>query len=292
MNTSTRPIGFDPYSVNVDLHCHSNMSDGVLDPADLMIRAHANGVDWIALTDHDEVAGLQAAGNRARELGMGFIPGVEVSVTWAGQTIHVVGLRIDPDDAELRAGLVRTRGGRDTRAMEISEALAKVGIAGAYEGALQFAGNPSLIGRNHFARYLVQIGRCADVREVFESYLIEGKPGFVPHRWARLQEAITWIRKAGGMAVLAHPARYRFTEVERLTFLEEFVAAGGEGIEVVTSAHTVEETRRYVGLARQFGLKASRGSDFHGPGESRVDLGKLPPLPDSVIPVWASWGIG
>jgi 3',5'-nucleoside bisphosphate phosphatase len=292
MSATSQVAGFDPHRVNVDLHCHSSMSDGMLSPADVMTRAHANGVAWIALTDHDEVAGVREASERASELGMGFIPGVEVSVTWAGQTIHVLGLRIDPADMALRAGLARTRVGRDSRAVEIADELAKVGIADAYAGALQFAGNPLLVGRNHFARYLVQIGRCTDVRDVFERYLIEGKPGFVPHRWARLCEAITWIREAGGTAVLAHPARYRFTEIERLTFLEEFVAAGGEGIEVVTSAHTPDETRRYVGLARQFGLKASRGSDFHGPSESRVDLGKLPDLPDSVEPVWASWGIG
>ncbi|HEU4623001.1 MAG TPA: 3',5'-nucleoside bisphosphate phosphatase [Burkholderiaceae bacterium] len=289
---NTSLANFDPYAVNVDLHCHSNVSDGVLAPEEVVERAARNGVAWIALTDHDEVGGLDRAHARARELGIGFIAGVEVSVTWAGKTIHVVGLGIDRTQLVLNEGLARTRHGRTERAKAISDALALVGIEDAYEGAMRYVANPDLISRSHFARYLVELGVCDDMREVFGRYLVEGKPGYVPHRWARLSEAVQWIRAAGGEAVVAHPARYRFSDFELHTFFEEFVAAGGVGVEVTTSAHTQDETRRYAKLARDYGLRASRGSDFHSPNESRVDVGALPPLPDAVEPIWAAWGIG
>jgi len=287
-----RHAPFDPYRVNVDLHCHSNVSDGVHAPEDIAERAHANGVEWLALTDHDEIGGVARAAKRADELGMGFIHGVEVSVTWAGETVHIVGLGVDIANEELIAGLARTRDGRAGRAEEMAAGLAAVGIPGALEGAMKYVGNPSLISRSHFARYLVEIGRCDDVREVFGRYLVEGRPGYVPHRWARLPEAIGWIRGAGGVAVVAHPGRYRFNEVERHAFLNEFRECGGEGIEVLCASHTPDDARRAVLAAREFNFKASRGSDFHAASESRIDLGKLGPLPDSVEPIWAQWGIG
>ncbi|WP_051378548.1 3',5'-nucleoside bisphosphate phosphatase [Derxia gummosa] len=283
---------FDPYTVNVDLHCHSNISDGIHEPEDVVERAHRNGVQWFALTDHDEVGGVARARQRATELGMGFIHGVEVSVTWAGETVHIVGLGIDITDPALVAGLERTRGGRAGRAQEMADGLAAVGIPGAYEGAMKYVGNPELISRSHFARWLVEIGRCDDVREVFGNYLVEGRPGYVPHRWAKLKEAIGWIRGAGGVAVIAHPGRYRFSDLERHAFIAEFKEAGGEGIEVLCASHTADDARRAVLAAREFDLKASRGSDFHGAGESRVEPGMLGPLPDSVEPIWAQWGIG
>ena len=283
---------FDPYRINVDLHCHSNISDGTLTPEGVVERAWAQGVEWLALTDHDEVRGLDRADAHARKLGIGFIPGVEVSVTWAGVTVHIVGLGVDRHNEVLIAGLHRTRNGRAERAREMADGLAKVGIDGAYEGAMKYVGNPDLISRSHFARFLVETGRCEDVHEVFERFLVEGKPGFVPHRWARLRDAVAWIRGAGGTAVIAHPARYRLTDLEATTFLDEFIEAGGEGIEVVTSAHTAEEMRRYTKIAKEYGLKASRGSDFHSPEESRVDLGALPAMPDALEPIWAQWGIG
>lgn len=283
---------FDPYAVNVDLHCHSCVSDGTLAPAAVIERAVQHGVQWLALTDHDEVAGLHAAQTRARELNLGFIPGVEISVTWAHETVHILGLGIDPDNAVLHQGLLRTRGGRDVRAQEISQALAKVGIADAYHGALKYAGNPDMISRAHFARYLVEAKVCDSVSEVFGRYLVEGKPGYVPHRWARLTDALDWIHQAGGVAVVAHPARYRLTTLERSLFFDEFVAAGGEGIEVMTSAHSASEVKTYIDMTRHYGLKASRGSDFHSPDESHIELGALPPLPDSVEPIWTQWGIG
>ncbi len=283
---------FDPHSVNVDLHCHSTRSDGTLAPAAIVERAAANGVQWLALTDHDALEGVREAQLRAGELGLGFVPGVEISVTWAGHTIHVVGARIDPDDAALRAGLDRTRSGRQERAREIAEALDAAGIPDAWAGALRHAGDPDALSRSHFARHIVDIGRADEVREVFGNWLVEGKPGYVPHRWARLRDAVEWIRGAGGTAIVAHPARYKLRDLELDALFDEFVEAGGEAVEIVTSAHTAEETRRYAKLARQRDLRGSRGSDFHDPLESRVDLGRLPPLPDAIEPVWAAWGIG
>ena len=280
---------FRPPGPNVDLHCHSVVSDGTLSPLELVERAHRNGVDVLALTDHDEVAGIAPAQERARSIGLAFVPGVEVSVTWAGETIHVVGLRVDASDAALVAGLERTRNGRDGRAQEIAESLAAAGIPDAYEGALRFAGNPELVSRSHFARYLVEAGVCETVDEVFGRYLVEGRPGYVPHRWARLDEAVGWIRGAGGVAVLAHPGRYRLSDLCMDRMITEFRDAGGEGIEVVSGSHTPDQYGEYAAVARRYGLAASRGSDFHGPGESRHDLGSLPALPRQLRPVWQDW---
>lgn len=275
--------------LNVDLHCHSVVSDGTLSPIDLVERAHRNGVDVLALTDHDEVRGLADAGARAEALGLAFVPGVEVSVTWGGETIHVVGLRIDFRDRALIDGLERTRSGRDGRAHEIAESLAAAGIPDAYEGALRYAGNPELVSRSHFARYIVETGVCSGVDEVFRRFLVEGRPGYVPHRWAKLADAVGWIRAAGGVAVMAHPGRYRLSDLSMDRMLTEFRDAGGQGIEVVSGSHTPQQYVTFTAVALRFGLAASRGSDFHGPGESRHDLGSLPPLPRSLTPVWHDW---
>jgi predicted metal-dependent phosphoesterase TrpH len=277
------------HRINADLHCHSVISDGTLSPVDVVERAHRNGVEILALTDHDEVGGLAQARARAAEIGLAFVPGVEVSVTWAGETIHIVGLRIDDTDAGLIAGLARTRSGRDGRAQEIADQLAAAGIPDAYEGALRYAGNPELISRSHFARYIVETGTCADVGEVFRRFLVEGRPGFVPHRWAVLADAVAWIRAAGGTAVMAHPGRYRLSDLCRDQLIGEFRDAGGEAIEVVSGSHTPDQYPEYAAIAQRFGLVASRGSDFHGPGESRHDLGSMPPLPRQLRPVWQDW---
>jgi predicted metal-dependent phosphoesterase TrpH len=279
----------DPWRVNADLHCHSYMSDGVLAPAALVRRAHANGVQIHALTDHDEVGGIAEAAAEAARCGMQFVAGVEVSVTWGGETIHIVGLRVDTADDRLTSGLSRTRAGRDSRAREMAEDLERAGVPGAYEGALRYVGNPALISRTHFARHIVEQGVCADVGEVFQRFLVEGKPGFVPHRWARLAEAVEWIREAGGIAVLAHPGRYRLGATGLWALMSEFRESGGEGIEVLSSSHTREQYRQFAQHAREFGFRASRGSDFHAPGESRVELGQLPELPADVVPVWHDW---
>jgi predicted metal-dependent phosphoesterase TrpH len=274
---------------NVDLHCHSTVSDGVLSPRDVAARAYANGVDAWALTDHDEIGGLAAAAESARELGMRFITGVEISVTWANQTVHIVGLGFDADNAALAEGLRATRAGRAERARQIGEKLAEMGMPGAYEGALPFAGNPELISRTHFARYLVEAGFCPAVQTVFTKYLGDDKPGQVAIQWATLAQAVGWIRDAGGRAVIAHPGRYKYTPLQFSALFDEFMALGGEGIEVTTGSHTSEESRRYADVARERGFLASRGSDFHSPHESRVDLGQLPPLPADLRPVWHDW---
>ncbi len=271
---------------NADLHCHSDISDGTLTPEALAVRAKANGVELWALTDHDELSGQHRAMAAAAEQGLPYLTGTEISVTFAGLTVHIVGLGVDPDDARLKAGLQATRGGRENRAREMAEQLAAVGIKGAFEGALQYVGNPDLISRTHFARFLVEARVCSSTHEVFRHYLTEGKPGFVPHRWAALGDAVSWINGAGGMAILAHPARYRTTPTEEYALFSEFKAHGGQGVEVVTGSHTAAEYVKYAEMAQEFGLYASRGSDFHSPEESHTDLGSLPDLPGALRPVW------
>nr|HET7859589.1 3',5'-nucleoside bisphosphate phosphatase [Caldimonas sp.] len=273
-------------AMNADLHCHSTVSDGTLEPEALAARAKANGVELWALTDHDELGGQQRARDAARALGLAYLTGVEISVTFIGTTVHIVGLGVDSDDIALRQGVAATRGGRGARAREMADELAKVGIAGTYEGALRHAGNHELISRTHFARHLVETGVCADTQEVFRRFLVEGKPGFVPHRWAALGDAVGWIVAAGGVAVIAHPARYRFSPTEEYALFTEFKGHGGRGVEVTTGSHTAAEAERYAATAREFDLLASRGSDFHSPDESRIDLGGLPPLPAGSTPVW------
>jgi len=262
------------------------VSDGTLSPEALAQRASANGVELWALTDHDEIGGQHRAAAAAKAHGMRYLTGTEISVTFIGQTVHIVGLGFDADNPTLQNGLRQTRGGREQRAMEMSDGLAKVGIKGAYEGALKFVGNPDLISRTHFARFLVESGVCRETNEVFRKYLTEGKPGFVPHRWASLKEAVSWINGAGGMAVIAHPARYKFTSNEEFALFTEFKALGGQGVEVVTGSHTVAEYAIYADTAREFGLAASRGSDFHSPDESHTELGTLPFLPANLTSVW------
>ncbi len=272
--------------LNADLHCHSVVSDGTLTPEALAQRAAANGVELWSLTDHDEVGGQHRALAAARAHGMKYLTGAEISVTFIGKTVHIVGLGFDADDDALRQGLAATRGGRGERAQEMSDQLAQVGIKGAYEGALRYVGNPELISRTHFARFLVETGACRDTGEVFRRYLTEGKPGFVPHRWATLADAVRWITQAGGIAVIAHPARYPFTANEEYALFTEFKAHGGQAVEVVTGSHTAAEAVKYAQTAREFGLAASRGSDFHSPDESHTDLGQLPYLPGELTPVW------
>ena len=275
-----------PSILNADLHCHSVVSDGTLTPEALAERAKTNGVELWALTDHDEIGGQHRALAAAKAQGMRYLTGTEISVTFAGETVHIVGLGFDPDDADMQQGLHATRGGRGQRAQEMSDGLAKVGIKGAYEGALKFVGNPELISRTHFARFLVESGVCSETHEVFRKYLTEGKPGYVPHRWAGLRDAVRWITNAKGMAIIAHPARYRFTPNEEYALFSEFKAHGGRGVEVVTGSHSASEYVKYAETAKEFGLAASRGSDFHSPEESRTDLGSLPFLPGSLTPVW------
>jgi predicted metal-dependent phosphoesterase TrpH len=272
--------------LNADLHCHSVVSDGTLTPEALAARAKANGVQLWALTDHDEIGGQERAIAAAKAEGMKYLTGVEISITFAGKTVHIVGLGFDHTNEALVQGLRNTRGGRAERAKEMSEGLAKVGIQGAFEGALQYAGNHELISRTHFARFLVETGVCKDTSEVFRKYLTENKPGFVPHRWASLENAVKWITGAGGVAVIAHPARYGFTANEEFALFTEFKQHGGRGVEVVTGSHSSADALQYAETALEFELAASRGSDFHSPDESHTDLGTLPWLPGQLKPVW------
>lgn len=274
------------HDLNADLHAHSTVSDGTLEPGALVRRAADKGVELFALTDHDELGGLGIAIETAAQAGLSFVPGVEVSVTYADQTIHIVGLGIDPQSPVLRKGLADVRSGRMRRAEQMAEGLAAAGIEGALDGALAYAGNLDLVSRTHFARWLVATGHCSDVREVFTRYLVAGRPGYVPHCWARLPEAIAWINAAGGVAVVAHPGRYKFSETEFWALFSEFKEAGGTAIEVATSNHTNDQVKRFAKVAREFSLEASRGSDFHGPAESHAELGRVCRLPDTLVPVW------
>jgi hypothetical protein len=275
--------------MNADLHCHSTVSDGQFAPGDVARRAHANGVTLWALTDHDEVGGQHEARITAEALGMSYLSGVEISVTWAGRTVHIVGLGIDPTSQILIDGLARTRDGRAARAEAIGEQLATLGIPDAYEGALHYVSNPDMMSRTHFARFMVEHGHCANTQEVFDRYLGDGKPACIAHRWAKLADALGWIQAAGGVAIVAHPGRYAYSQLEFDAFFGEFIGLGGKAIEVVTGSHTPDQYREYADVARRYGFEASRGSDFHAPGEGRIELGALPPLPADLKPVWERW---
>ncbi len=272
--------------LNADLHCHSVVSDGTLTPEALAERAAKNGVELWALTDHDEIGGQARALAAAKAQGMRYLTGTEISVTFAHETVHIVGLGFDAASPAMHAGLAATRGGREERAREMAAGLAQVGIKGAYEGALKYVGNPDLISRTHFARFLVESGVCSETHEVFRKYLTEGKPGYVEHRWASLRDAVHWITNAGGVAVIAHPGRYKFSPTEEYALFSEFKAHGGRACEVVTGSHSIAEYSKYADTAQEFGLAASRGSDFHSPDESHTDLGTLPYLPGALTPVW------
>ena len=276
--------------INADLHCHSVVSDGTLTPEQLAERAKANGVQLWALTDHDELGGQQRARDAASALNMDYLAGVEISVTWMGQTIHIVGLGIDADHLGILEGLRRTREGRGDRAQLMAEQLAKVGIPGAYEGALHYSGNHQLISRTHFARFLVEQGICKNTEHVFKNYLVEDKPGYVPHMWATLDDAVAWIKAAGGVAVIAHPGRYsRLNAMQMDELYKHFKDIGGLAIEVITGSHSPDQYQTFGKIAQQYGFLASRGSDFHDPNESHIDLGNLPPLPDHLKPVWSAF---
>jgi len=272
-----------------DLHSHSTYSDGLLPPAAVVQRAAARGVDFYALTDHDDTGGLAEAAAAARETSLTFVPGAELSVSWETQTIHIIALQIDAANRVLDEGLASIRSGRDARAHRISDALAAAGIPGAYEGARRFVTSERLISRSHFARFLVEAGYAKETKDVFKKYLVQGKPGYVAHAWATLPDAVDWIHAAGGQAVVAHPGRYRVTATGMRRLLGEFRDAGGDGIEVLSPSHTPAQFAEYATYARTFGFLASMGSDYHGPGEGWIDLGDLPPLPAGVTPVWSKW---
>jgi 3',5'-nucleoside bisphosphate phosphatase len=272
-----------------DLHCHSTYSDGLLPPAEVVRRAASRGVDVLALTDHDETSGLAEARAAAADTNMRLVDGAELSVSWNDVTLHVVALGIDPACRELQDGLAAIRSGRDRRARRMADSLADAGITGAYEGAAAYVTNERLIGRTHFARFLVETGHVRDTKAAFQNYLTAGKPGYVDHAWASLSQALDWIHAAGGQAVLAHPGRYKVDTAQMRSLLGEFRDKSGDAIEVLSSSHTNAQTSEYARYARVFGLLASSGSDYHGPGESWVDLGGMPDLPAGITPVWKDW---
>ena len=274
--------------MNVDLHCHSTASDGALPPREVVRRAAERGVELLALTDHDQLSGLYEAREAANEAGVAFVDGVEVSVSWRGVTVHVVGLGVDPRHAGLNAGLERVRSGRIERAREMGRQLGHAGVAGSFEGAMALADDPATVSRTHFARYLAQCGRVAGTKEAFRHFLVPGKPGYVPHRWAQLADALRWLVEAGGRAVLAHPGRYGLSAAAMTDLLNEFRAGGGSAIEVVSGSHAPDQYALFGALALKHGLAASRGSDFHGPEEG-AELGRLPALDRRLRPVWADW---
>lgn len=280
-----------PHDLNVDLHMHSRASDGTLPPAELVARGCLNGAQLLALTDHDTLDGLAEFLEAGHDSGLAVVSGVEISVTWGGETLHLVGLRFDPHHAALTEPLAALQKSRVERAQRMDDGLVQAGLPSVLEEAYSYAGNPSLIGRTHFARALVNQGICADVYEVFNRFLTPGKPGYVPHQWAGLRDAMGWIRAAGGEPVLAHPARYRLGALAHWALLQEFQQLGGRCIEVATGSHGLDDTRRYQRLALEYRFWASRGSDFHSPTESRCDVGRAPPLPDATDPIWAHWSL-
>lgn len=272
----------------IDLHCHSTVSDGLLAPQDLVAHAASRGVKVLGLTDHDDLGGLATARQAASQHGIHFINGVEISVTWKRRTIHIVGLKVDADNHSLKSALSEVRIARDARAREIAEGLAKVGIEGAYEGAQKYS-KQSIMTRSHFAQYLVEAGHAKNVKSVFKKYLVKGKPGFVDHQWMALEQAVSLIRDSGGIAVIAHPGRYDLGFVNMHLLMHEFRGHGGEAIEVVTGSHTPPQYDQFAKIAHRFGLKASQGSDYHGPGLSYMEMGYLPELPHGCVPVWHDW---
>ena len=286
-----RPPASPAWKLNLhyDLHCHSTVSDGTLTPTEVVERAAARGVDVLSLTDHDEIGGLAEARSAAGRVGIAFVNGVELSVSWQDLTLHIVGLGVDPDSPALVEGMRQIRSGRIGRARQMSNGLAAVGIEGAFEGAVRYAANEQLLSRTHFARFLVESGHVKDVREVFKRYLTPGKPGYVEHIWASLDDAVSWIHGAGGQAVLAHPGRYKTNRAGMRRILDEFKTLGGDAIEVLTSSHTAAQYHEYTTYALRYGFRASCGSDYHGPGESWMDFGELPPLPPGLTPVWRDW---
>ncbi len=271
--------------MQIDLHTHSTASDGRLPPDELVQRAAQAGVEVLALTDHDGVDGLQTARQTAQAQGIRFINGIELSVTWNKRTVHIVGLNFDPDYGPLQTGIAALQDFRERRAREIADKLDKAGIPGAYEGAQSFS-EGRMLGRMHFANFLVERGHSKNIRHVFKHYLVANKPGHVSGDWASMEEAVGWITSAGGIAVIAHPARYKLTRTKLRKLIKDFMTAGGQAIEVVSGSHDVNEFKTMAAHASDFDLYASAGSDFHDPDFPWIKLGQLPPLPRQCKPVW------
>jgi len=271
-----------------DLHSHSLESDGTLTPTELVKRAAAMGVKVLALTDHDVTSGIPEAQNTAVEAGLKLVPGVEVSVTWQGRTIHIIGLGIRYDDDVLAKGLAGLRELRNERGREIGERLGSAGVENACAGAKAYS-HGAILSRTHFARFLVEAGYAKDIGKAFKKYLLRGKAGYVRCEWVGLEDCLGWIHGAGGQAVIAHPGRYPMGSGTVRRLLGEFRDGGGGAIEVVCGNNSENEIERFARLAGDFGLLASCGSDFHGPEQHWRELGRLSRIPEGCQPVWQDW---
>ena len=271
-----------------DLHTHSTASDGSLTPSELVARAQQQGVTHLALTDHDGTEGIAEARQAAAARGITLIPGVEISTTWRNSTVHIVGLNIDVENNELQGGLAMLREYRQQRAYKMAEKLEKAGIRDALAGAQKYA-SKTLLGRVHFARYLIETGHASDMKDVFKRFLVKNKPGYVASQWVSLADAVTWIKAAGGQAVVAHPARYKLTATKRRQLLTDFKQLGGDAMEVSSGFQHPEEVRTMARLAEAFELLASCGSDFHSPDKGWNEIGKMAALPPFVTPIWNQW---
>ena len=273
--------------MQVDLHSHTTASDGLLSPAALIERAREVGLDLLAITDHDSIAG-EAVALAAATSGLTLISGIEFSTFWQRHGIHIVGLNFARDSAAMQAALDYQGRARHARAERIAERIRKRGIHDALAGAARLAGTGS-IGRPHFAAYLVSIGACANSEQAFKQFLDPRHTGVLHEGWAALPTIIDWIRAAGGTAVLAHPAKYRLTRKQLAELARTFKAAGGTALEVISGQQPPDVTRDMAELAVQHGLQAALGSDFHRLGQPWAALGRLAPLPASCVPVWEHW---
>ncbi len=269
----------------VDLHTHTNASDGSLTPTELLDHARQLGVDVLSITDHDTLGAYERLPENP---GLQLITGVELSTTWAGRGVHIVGLNVDRHSPALLAGIQQQKEARLERAGIIAHRLTRIGIPSPLAAVAAMAGDAG-IGRPHFAQHLVDIGVVKDLRAAFKKYLGAGKPGDVKDGWASLEDVTGWIVAAGGIAVLAHPVKYKMTTSKLRLMLDDFVAAGGRGIEVISGSQQPDVTLRMLALADEFELAASCGSDFHSPDAAWSQPGRFAPLPAQVPKVWEQW---
>ena len=271
-----------------DLHTHTIESDGKYTPKELVDHAILAGIDVLAITDHDTTSGLDEAYQATTNKSIRLITGVELSVKWKEKNFHIVGLNIDPGNKILSEGLEKHRHERELRAIKIGQRLEKYGIPDAYAGAKQLAKN-NAITRNHFARFLVSRGLAKNIGDVFKHYLVKNKPGYVKTNWVSMEDGIHQIKDSGGIAILAHPLRYRLSGSWMTKLLAAFKDAEGDGLEIVTGNSTPDNMRTCAGYARRYDLIGSIGSDFHGHENNGPQLGKLKSMPDDIVPVWNSW---
>jgi 3',5'-nucleoside bisphosphate phosphatase len=272
-----------------DLHCHTDCSDGSLSPRALVLRAKEKGVSVLSITDHDTIAGLQMAEVTADEIGLQLIPGIEFSSQWARGGVHIVGLNISTESEDLHNAIATQTLSRESRSLQIADKLRKLGIENSLEGAREFAGDANL-ARPHFAQYLIAKGYARDMNSAFKKYLGQGKPADVKFQWPEISEVISWIKAAGGYAVLAHPAKYELTRTKLCQLVSQFAELGGDAIEVVSGVQPKALTDDLIRIANQYNLYASCGSDFHQPNQPWQELGGFGSLPDKAKPIWHLMG--